>query len=173
MRTELRIAFVALIGCMLMVGCGSETKPEKDSGTGTATHNTSKESGATKFAAAQKLLDDIKSKYEGLTRLTLHAIPADGSECTQIASTDPARRGKPSDPEDIRAMNSGEEVVLDEDGALDVTVPLMVKDGKAKAVTGVTLAIGDGTSREDLIAEARTIAKAFEEALQAAGKALW
>ena len=83
------------------------------------------------------------------------------------------RRGKPSDPEDLEALKTGKEVILEEPGAIDVTVPILVVDGKATAVSGVTLAFQEGADRDALVSEARAIAQELEKAIQAADKPLW
>jgi len=156
----MRLILVVLFG--VLVGCGSQDNGEGGSGEGTAP-----------FAAAQKVVDGVASGHANLKRLTLHAVPANGSECTQIASTMAARRGKPSDPEDLAALTTGKETILDEAGAIDVTVPILVADGKPKAVAGVTVTMGEGADRDALVAEARAIAQELEKAIQAAEKPLW
>ena len=83
------------------------------------------------------------------------------------------RRGKPSDPEDLEAMKSGKVVVLDEEGALDVTVPILMVNGKATAVAGVTLRMEEGSNRSILQGKARTIANELATAVRAAGKPVW
>ena len=94
-------------------------------------------------------------------------------DCTQIASTMKERRGKPSDPEDLQAMKSGQEVVLDESGAIDVTVPILKKSGKATAVAGVTLRAEEGADRGALVQKARGIAQELAAAVHAAGDPVW
>ena len=156
----MRWALLALFS--VLIGCGSQD----DGGNGSG-------DGAEPFAAVQKVLDGVASQHANLKRLTLHAIPANGSGCTQIASTVSARRGKPSDPEDLEALSTGKETVLDEPDAIDVTVPILVTDGKPMAVAGVTLAMGEGADRDALVGEARAIAQELEKAVQAAAKPLW
>lgn len=89
-------------------------------------------------------------------RLTLHCRGADGN-ATVCASTDAARVGTASDPEDLRAMTTNETVVLEEGDNLDVTVPLLHTDGACTTVCGVTLRPG-GKSRAECIAKAEAIA---------------
>ena len=149
---------ITLVLLVLLVGCGSQN----DDGDGAAS-----------FSAAQKVLDGVASQHPNLKRLTLHAVPAGKAECTQIASTMADRRGKPSDPEDLEALRTGKEVVLDEPGSIDVTVPILLADGKATAVTGVTLTLKDGADRDGLLIEARAVAKELEKAIQSAPKPLW
>jgi len=154
--------WVALVLFGVLVGCGSQD----DAGNGVG-------AGAVPFPAAQKIVDLVASRHANLQRLTLHAVPADKAECTQIASTMPERRGKPSDPEDLDALRTGNEVVLEEPGAIDVTVPIMAVDGKPTAVAGITLALTEGADRDGLVSEARAIAQELEKEIRSAGKPLW
>ena len=152
--------WIVLVLAVSLVGCGAQEEAPTDDA-------------AAPFPEAQKVLDGIAAKHANLKRLTLHTIPTGKTECTQIASTMAARRGKPSDPEDLEAMKTGKEVILDEPGALDVTVPILVVDGTPTAVTGVTLAMEEGADRDALANEARAIAQEFEKAIKAAEKPLW
>ena len=154
--------WITLVLFVVLVGCGSQNDAKSGAG-----------DGAAPFSAAQEILDGVASRHANLQRLTLHAVPADKAECTQIASTMPERRGKPSDPEDLEALRTGKEVILDEPGAIDVTVPILMADGKPTAVAGVTLAAKEGADRDALVVEARAIAKKLEEAIRAADKPLW
>lgn len=56
---------------------------------------------------------------------------------------------------------------------MDVTVPILVVDGKPTALAGVTVAAKEGVERDVRVNEARGIAKALEKAIQAAGEPLW
>lgn len=106
---------------------------------------------------------EVAAANADVTRLSLHCRQDDGSvQC--CASTDAARVGTASAPEDLRVMAAGETVVLDEDGAFDVTVPLLETDGKWTTVCGVTVR-GDGISREQAIARANEVAAAVGTAL--------
>lgn len=154
--------WILIVALGLLVGCGSQN------GTGTGDGE-----GAVPFPDAQKIIDGVAANHPNLTRLTLHAVPTGKAVCTQLASTMAGRRGKPSDPEDLKALETGEEVILDEEGALDVTVPILMKDGKPTAVAGVTLAVKEGADRDALVSEARTIAQEVEKGVEAAGKPVW
>ena len=129
--------------------------------------------GASDFSAAQKIVDDVAAGHADLDRLTLHAVPTGKTDCTQVASTMASRRGKVSDPEDLKALSTGEEVLLDEDGKVDLTVPILKKDGKATAVAGVTMLVKEGADHDAVVAEARAVAQELEAAVQAAGKPVW
>ena len=128
---------------------------------------------AAPFPAAQEIVDDVAARHPDLVRLTLHAVPAGMTECTQLASTMSERRGKPSDPEDLEALRSGELVVLDEAGAIDVTVPILVERGAPTAIAGVTLRAAAGADRDALVSQARGIAEELATEVRAAGEPLW
>ena len=154
--------WVVLILAGVLVGCGPKDEGKTGGGDADAP-----------FAAAQIIVDRVSSGHESLERLTLHAVPAGKTECTQIASTMVERRGKPSDPEDLEALGTGQEIVLDEDGAVDVTVPILVVDGKPTAIAGVTLTMEEGADRDALVEEARAIAQELEKEIRAVGKSVW
>jgi hypothetical protein len=125
------------------------------------------------YPAAQEIVDAVAARHADLARLTLHAVPKGEMQCTQLASTLPERRGTPSDPEDLQALRTGKEIVLDEPGAMDVTVPILVQDGAPTAVAGVTLRTDGGASRDVVVSRARRIAEELESEIRSAGKPLW
>ncbi len=111
---------------------------------------------------AQAVVASVAKQNPDCTRLTLHCSMQGGAK--GCASTDAARIGKPSDKEDLEAMQTGKTIVLEEAGALDVTVPINNKDGKFQSACGVTLKPA-GMTREQLTAKATKIAKAVEVGL--------
>lgn len=115
---------------------------------------------------AQAAVDAVARQNPDCVRLTVHCTPAGAASPIACASTAADKKGKPSDPEDLQAMQTGQPVVLEEPGALDVTVPILAKDGKFAAACGVTLKTG-GSSRDQLVAKAAAIAKTVEERLPA------
>jgi hypothetical protein len=121
---------------------------------------------------AQQVVDDVARQYPNVVRLTLHAKPAGSDRLQAVGSTSAEKRGKPSDPEDVRALQSGQEVVLQEGQNLDVTLPMTDGSGKPAWVAGVTLR-GDGRGRDELVADARTIARALDSAIRTAKQPLW
>lgn len=128
--------------------------------------------GSDKFAAAQQIVDSVAAGYPSLVRLTLHAKPAGSSAMQAVASSVAGKRGQPSDAEDMRAVDSGEETVLEEGENLDVTVPLADAAGKRIAAAGVTLK-RNGRSREELVGDAHAIAGKLGDAVRAAKQPLW
>lgn len=115
---------------------------------------------------AQATVEAVAREHADCVRLTVHCTPAGASSPIACASTAAGKKGKPSDPEDLQAMQTGQPVVLEEPGALDVTVPILAKDGRFLAACGVTLK-ADGASREQLVAKATAIAKTVEGRLPA------
>ena len=105
---------------------------------------------------AQTLVESLAGKNDNIVRLTVHAIPAGETDYKAVASTLASKLGKPSDPEDLEAIQTGEMVVLDEPGGIDVTIPIGMKDGKHTVAAGVTMKAGMG--REAAIAAAKAIA---------------
>lgn len=111
----------------------------------------------------QAVVEQVAKANPTVTRLTVHCKQADGS-AVACASTSAEKKGKASDKEDLQAMDSGTAVVLEEQNGLDVTVPMMKKDGKFAAACGVTFA-DKGLDRAAAVKQAETIAKAVEAGL--------
>lgn len=114
-------------------------------------------------ASPQSIVEATAATNDGCTRLTLHCVQEDGSTIV-CASTAKERIGTASDPEDLRAMKSGEPVVMDEGTAVDVTVPIVQTDGKWTTVCGVTLERGEQTQKM-IVERAKAIAKAVQTSL--------
>ncbi len=112
---------------------------------------------------AQDLVQSIAHKNANVVRLTVHAIPAGATAYKAVASTSSSKLGKPSDPEDLKAIQTGQLVVLEETGAIDVTVPILMKGGKHSATTGVT--VKESVGKDAAILMARTIAGEIEQGL--------
>lgn len=117
----------------------------------------------TTAADPQVVIETVAKANPGVTRLTVHCLQADGSAMA-CASTSADKKGKPSDPEDLKAMQTGQTVVLEEGGALDVTVPIRAKDGKFGSACGVTVK-AEGMTRDQAVAKATAIAKTVESDL--------
>lgn len=110
-------------------------------------------------AATQAVVESVAAQHPEVTRLTVHTVPPSGGACCAVASTVAAKLGKPSDPEDLKAMQTGETQVLAEGDAHDVTVPIQQKDGKYTAAAGVTL---KAANKDEAVQKATAIAKAVE-----------
>ena len=125
------------------------------------------------FRKAQELVEGMASKHPDLVRLTIHADPTGEETSRIIACNIKEKIGKPSDPEDLEAMKTGETVVLREGDNLDVTAPIWNKAGKPIAATGITLRFRKGETENEVVEKAKSIAKELNTAIQNAKKTLW
>ncbi len=122
---------------------------------------------------AQAIVDRIVAANSDLVRLTIHAVPTGQAESRIIASNLPEKIGRPSDPEDIDAMKTGETVVLREGEDLDVTAPVRDEEGRPIAATGITLKVPEDATEDQVVAAAKQIAAELTEAVRNAPKPLW
>jgi hypothetical protein len=115
----------------------------------------------------QAIVDSMTTHHQDIVRLTVFATPPGGGACCAVASSLASKRGKPTDPEDLQAMSTGKTVILQEPGALDVTVPILPKDGRYTASAGVTLKAPAGTKQDALVARAESLAREVAQAMEA------
>jgi len=141
-----RFEAVVVVSVLVAAGCQSTNAPCADT---------------------QAVVESVAKQHPECVRLTVHSTPPAGGDWCVIASTVAEKLGKPSDKEDLDAMGTGRTVVLDEPGAVDVTVPILLKDAKWTATCGVTVKAPAGANREQLVANANTIAKAVEASMAA------
>jgi iron complex outermembrane receptor protein len=83
-------------------------------------------------------VDELTRKHSDLVRVGLHVTPPSGSENIIVACNVTERIGKKSDPEDLKAMQTGKPIVLKEEGNFDVTLPLHTVSGKLIGALGLT-----------------------------------
>ena len=69
--------------------------------------------------------------------------------------------------------SSFKHIILDEPGAIDVTVPILPKGGSPTAIAGVTMRAPAGADRAATVAKARAVAEQVATQVRAAGKPLW
>jgi hypothetical protein len=127
---------------------------------------------ASDATTAQQVVEDVARRHRDAVRVTVHATPAGSAQLHAVGSTSAAKRGKPSDPEDLRALETGEAIVLEEGNNLDVTIPMTDAAGKRTWVAGVTLR-GSGRTRDQLVADAHVVARELDAAVRAAKQPLW
>jgi hypothetical protein len=125
------------------------------------------------FPEAQTLVEQVARKHTEVSRLTLHAVTAGDPKSRVIASTLPERLNTWSDPEDKKAMDSGQPVTLKEGDQLDYTAPVKDASGKSIASVGVTVKGGAGATEATQTAKAKAVADEVAAAVLAAGKPLW
>ncbi|MCB9883007.1 MAG: hypothetical protein H6834_14570 [Planctomycetes bacterium] len=128
--------------------------------------------GNTRYAAAQSIVDGVAIKHD-LVRLSIHAVPQGASAAVFVASTDMARVGNTSDPEDVTALENGATTVLREGDNHDVTVAIKDGMGQIIAATGITMSLPAGTTDDEAKATAEAIAMELQDAINASPDKLW
>ena len=121
-----------------------------------------KSSLATKTTVAQALVDQLVTRHPELVRIGLHVSPPNSPHNIVVASNIPAKVGQMSDPEDLKALNSGKPVVLKEGENFDVTLPLHDSTGKLIGAIGLTFRPQKGEQESDAIRRARATARELE-----------
>lgn len=106
----------------------------------------------------QAVVETTAKKYPQVVRLTLHTTPTGSSGPVVVASTMAEKLGKPSDPEDLKAMAKAEVVVLAGATEYDVTVPILQQGGFYTAACGVTFKIEAARDRRLIDELAKAIA---------------
>src|SRR5262245_27560483 len=112
----------------------------------------------------QQMVFDLQRTNPGIIRLSVHRYDPDLGGVI-VASTVTAKVGLPSHSEALRAMATLQPVVIELGSDLDVTVPILVRDGRAQACVGIVMTTGPRMPRETLIANARAVAKQIEDAM--------
>jgi hypothetical protein len=92
-----------------------------------------------------------------------HVTPPNKSDNIIIACSVSERIGRKSDPEDLKAMNSGQPVVLKEGKNFDVTLPLPDSTGKVIGAIGLTIKPLPGEQDGDAARRARAMAHEIEQ----------
>jgi hypothetical protein len=112
---------------------------------------------------AQRLVDELAARYPELVRIGMHVTPPNKSDNIIIACNVSERIGQKSDPEDLKAMNSGQPVVLKEGENFDVTLPLHDAAGKVIGAIGLTFTPLSGEQDRDAASRARAMAHEIEK----------
>jgi hypothetical protein len=119
---------------------------------------------------AQKLVDELAAKHPDLVRIGLHLTPPNRADNIIVACNIAARIGQKSDPEDLKAMQTGKPVVLKEEGNFDVTLPLHTASGKVIGAIGLTFK-PQGNEQESSAAErAKKMAAEVEKQITSEAK---
>ncbi len=119
---------------------------------------------------AQKLVDELAAKHPDLVRIGLHLTPPNRADNIIVACNIAARIGQKSDPEDLKAMQTGKPVVLKEEGNFDVTLPLHTASGKVIGAIGLTFK-PQGNEQESAAAErAKKMAAEVEKQISSEAK---
>jgi len=111
---------------------------------------------------AQRLVDELAARHPELVRIGMHVTPPNKPDNIIIACNLSERIGRKSDPEDLKAMRSGQPVVLKEVGNFDVTLPLHDAAGNAIGAIGLTFKPLAGERPEGAARRARAMAREIE-----------
>jgi TonB-dependent siderophore receptor len=111
---------------------------------------------------AQELVDRTAARHRELIELDLHATPPDGSASLIIASKNPARLGKKSDPDDLDVIRTGTPFVeINKSGDQNVEVHLPLLDANRRTVGEVEMTLpyppGSGFDQDTLLKAAEKI----------------
>ena len=119
---------------------------------------------------AQRLVDELAAQHPELVRIGMHVTPPNKSDNIIIACNVSERIGRKSDPEDLKAMKTGQPVVLKEDGDFDVTLPLHDAAGKPIGAIGLTFKPLAGEQSEGAARRAQAMAHEVEKQIASTGQ---
>ncbi len=119
---------------------------------------------------AQKLVEELAAHHRDLVRVGLHLTPPNRTDNIIVASNLGEKIGKKSDPEDLKAIQTGKPVVLKEDGNFDVTLPLHDASGKVIGAIGLTFKPRGSERESGAVERARRMARELESRISSAGK---
>jgi hypothetical protein len=117
---------------------------------------------------AQRLVDKLTTDHPDLLRVALHITPSKKSENLIIACNLPERIGRKSDPEDLKAMRTGQPILLKEGENFDVTLPLHDAAGRTIGAIGLTFKPRPGEQNPVATRRARAMAGQIEKQIASA-----
>ena len=119
---------------------------------------------------AQRLVDELADRHPELVRIGIHVTPPNKSDNIIIACNVSERIGQKSDPEDLKAVKTGQPVVLKEGNNFDVTLPLHDVAGKTIGALGLTFKPRPGEQEADAARRARVMAREVEKQIASTGQ---
>ena len=119
---------------------------------------------------AQTLVDELAARHPDLVRIGMHVTPPQSSVNQIIASNVAEKIGQKSDPEDLKAMESGEPVVLKEGDNYDITLPLHDVAGRVIGAIGLTFKPHAGERPAGAARRARAMAAEVETQIPSAAR---
>lgn len=120
----------------------------------------------------QAALKAVAVRHPEAVRLVLHAVPRGERRPRVVACNVPAHLGRPSGPEEVRAIRRGSTAVRWREGCFEVVVPLRDGRGRPVAALRVTLRPPRGGRRE-AVRRALLIARELNEVLLKEGVPWW
>ncbi len=119
---------------------------------------------------AQRLVEELAARHPELVRIGMHVTPPSKSDNIIIACNVPERIGQKSEPEDLKAMKTGQPVVLKEGKNFDVTLPLHDAAGNTIGSIGLTFRPRAGEQEADAARRARAMAREIEKHITSTGQ---
>ncbi len=119
---------------------------------------------------AQQLVEELAARHPELVRIGIHVTPPNKSDNVIIACNQPERIGRKSDPEDLKAMRTGQPVVLKEGKNFDVTLPLHDAAGNTIGSIGLMFSPGADEQEADAARRARAMAREIEGRILSMGE---
>ncbi|MGH9713055.1 MAG: family 16 glycoside hydrolase [Candidatus Acidiferrales bacterium] len=119
---------------------------------------------------AQQLVNELVARHPELVRIGMHVTPPNKPDNIIVACNVPERIGRKSDLEDLKAMNSGQPVVMKEGENFDVTLPLHDAVGKAIGAIGLTFRPLPGEQDKDAVRRAQVMAHEIEKLITSTGQ---
>ncbi len=119
---------------------------------------------------AQRLVDELGGRHPELVRIGIHVTPPNASENVIIACNETERIGRKSDSEDLKAMKSGQPVILKEGENFDGTLPLHDAAGNTIGAIGLTFKPRNGEQDADAVRRARGLAGEIEKRIASTGQ---
>jgi hypothetical protein len=119
---------------------------------------------------AQRLVEELAARHPELVRIGMHVTPPGKPDNVIIACNMPERIGQKSDPEDLKAITTGEPVALKEDNKFDVTLPLHDAAGKIIGAIGLTFSPRAGERQMDAVRRSRAMAREVEKRIASSGQ---
>jgi hypothetical protein len=121
--------------------------------------------GQTNHAAAQKMVDEIKSAHPEITGLELAAQTTVG--CQTIAATEAKEVGEKCDKDELTAWKTNRPFVEQEKDEFDATMPVHDAGGKVIATAGMDFKAEAGRTKESVTRDARKIVAELERRIAA------
>ncbi len=119
---------------------------------------------------AQRLVDKLAARHPELVRIGMHVTPLNKTDNIIIACNQPERIGRKSDPEDLKAMRTGQPVVLKEGKNFDMTLPLHDAAGNTIGSIGLTFSPRTGEQEADAARRARAMSREIEGRILSTGE---
>jgi hypothetical protein len=121
--------------------------------------------GQTSYAAAQKMVDEVKAAHPEITSLELAARTPGG--CQTIAATEAKEIGQKCDNDELTAWKTNHPFGEQEKDEFDATLPVHYAPGKVIATVGMDFKKEAGRTKESVTREAQKVVAELERRIAA------